>query len=482
MLAERSVSRRPGAHEQLLRLPIGLFLLVGMGLAGIGCDSETSSGDCETPPCGPDTSGLYPSAPPQYQYAGGRADAEWRGEARERIKDHRMDSLRVTVVDAEGTSVDGATVRIEMQKHAFNFGTAVNDRLIDQGGNSYREALRSNFNYATIENGLKYYNWADDPDRQQSARSAVQWLNDNGYAVRGHAAFWEEWWWMEIDESQLAPEIHKDMKNKIRDRLEEFEGQMLDWDAQNHPFHRSAIRAKVANGTDMTEQEAVAEWWATANEADQEARMGINEQNILQKYPCCDFEDQYARWIDGLMSMGVEVEAIGFMGHANINRLEGISQVLDILDRFAQFDVPLYVSEFHITLENWNDENTTWADATQAEKDAQAAYLRDFLTAFFSHPAADTFVHWTFWEGQAWRRTSALYGPDWTLRDHSRMYRKLVFDRWWTDVEGKTDEGGTYSTNAFKGTHRIEVEKGNRSGLVTTTLPDGGASVEIAID
>ena len=142
------------------------------------------------------------------------------------------------------------------------------------------------------------------------------------------------------------------MKNKIRDRLEEFEGQMLDWDAQNHPFHRSAIRAKVANGTDMTEQEAVAEWWATANEADQEARMGINEQNILQKYPCCDFEDQYARWIDGLMSMGVEVEAIGFMGHANINRLEGISQVLDILDRFAQFDVPLYVSEFHITLEN----------------------------------------------------------------------------------------------------------------------------------
>ena len=474
-----------------LRLGVCMIVLVGIGLGGLGCDSgggvePDPPSECENPPCDDEDFELDPLAPPEYRYSGWEENADWRAAAQDRIEKHRMDSIEVTVVDGDGTPVDGATVSVQMQQHAFHFGTAVSDNLInegrDQGGSSYLNALENNFNYATIETGLKYYNWAGNSGRQESVRNAVTWLNDNDFAVRGHAAFWEEWWWMQINESQPASQIHQEMKSKIEGRLSEFEGQMLDWDAQNHPFHRSAIRPKVASGTDMTEQEVVAEWWAVANDTDQQARMGINEQNLIQRYPCCDFRGRYDSWIQDLINMGVDVEAIGFMGHANITRLEGMSYVKNVLDQFSEYDVPLYVSEFHITLDNWRDDEKTWASASQAEKDAQAAYLRDFLTMFFSHPAADAFVHWTFWEGRSWRSTSALYSPDWTRRDHADMFQKWVRDRWWTDASGETGSNGTFALNAFKGEYRIVAEKGDRSGTVTTTLSDGGTSVEITIE
>lgn len=490
----RSSLPREEARITLPRFIAFVAVLLGMGMFGLGCDSggggmkeDPPPTECENPPCDDDQNfTLDPLAPPEYRYSGWQEDADWREAARQRIEEHRMDSLEVEVVDGSGNPVDGASVSVQMQQHAFHFGTAVDESLIEkernQGSSNYLSALENNFNYATIENGLKYNRWSGNPGRQDNVRSAVQWLNDNGYAVRGHAAFWEEWWWMEIDENQSASAIHQEMKNKIEGRLSEFEGQMLDWDAQNHPFHRSAIRTEVANGTDMTEQEVAMEWWAVANDADPQARMGINEQNLIQRYPCCDFRDIYDSWIQNLMNNGVDVEAIGFMGHANIGRLEDMSYVKNMLDRFSEYDVPLYVSEFHITLDNWRDDDKTWATASQAEKDAQAAYLRDFLTMFFSHPAADTFVHWTFWEGQAWRSTSALYSPDWTRRDHAEMFQKWVRDRWWTEETGETGSDGTFPLNAFKGEYRIVAEKGDRSGIVTTTLPDGGTTVEITIE
>lgn len=485
---------REEARINLPRFLTFVVVLLEIGMLGVGCDSgggatedDPPPSECENPPCDDEQDfTLDPLAPPEYRYSGWEEDADWREAARDRIEEYRMDSLEVTVVDGNGNPVEDATVTVQMQQHAFHFGTAVSDNLINegrtQGGSNYLNALQNNFNYATIETGLKYYNWGGSPDRQESVRNAVGWLNDNAFAVRGHAAFWEEWWWMEIDENQSASAIHQEMKNKIQGRLEEFEGQMVDWDAQNHPFHRSAIRSEVANETDMTELEVAAEWWNAANAADQQARMGINEQNLIQRYPCCDFRDIYDSWIQDLMNNGVDVEAIGFMGHANITRLEDMSYVKNLLDRFGRHDVPLYVSEFHITLDNWRDDDKTWDDASQAEKDAQAAYLRDFLTMFFSHPAADTFVHWTFWEGRAWRQTSALYGPDWAIRDHGEMFQKWVQDRWWTDETGDTGSDGTVTLNAFKGEYRIVGEKGDRSASVTKTLSDGGTSVEVTID
>ena len=51
---------------------------------------------------------------------------DWRTSAEARIDQHRKVDLRIVVRDAAGEPVEGAAVRMEMTRHAFKFGTAVN--------------------------------------------------------------------------------------------------------------------------------------------------------------------------------------------------------------------------------------------------------------------------------------------------------------------------------------------------------------------
>jgi len=70
--------------------------------------------------------------------------------------------------------------------------------------------------------------------------------------------------------------------------------------------------------------------------------------------------------------------------------------VLSRLDTLVdEFNLPAYVSEFHILL--WTD--AEWADADEAKRAAQADYVRDLLIAAFSHPVVETVAVWNFWAG-----------------------------------------------------------------------------------
>jgi len=437
----------------------------------------------------------------QYDYPGRSPDADWRQAAQDRIEEHRKADLDVTVLDADGTPVDGATVAVQMQQHEFNFGTAVNADIIREQTSSnsdpYRKNFLNTFNYGTIETRLKVYRWEGNPNAQDDVHFTIDWLNDQGYGVRGHAALWESWWWNNMDEGSehyygdlTGQEIDDRIQGLIQDRVSEFAGEVRDWDMQNHPKHRQEIRNYLDSEYNMGWGETVPGWWAVAHNNDETANMGINEQNIVQAYDWANWSNwkgDYEWWISTFLpNNGVQVDNIGMMAHAQLGRLTGIPDVLDVYDRFGQY-APIYISELHITYENFN--NRTWTDGSAAEKSAQADYLRDFLTASFSHPDVETVVHWTFWEGAAWRSTSALYeGPadpndgmtNWDLRDHGQEWRRLIYQDWWTDDQGQTNAQGTYSTRGFKGDYEVAVSDNGRTRVVPATLSDGGANVEVS--
>jgi len=41
------------------------------------------------------------------------------------------------------------------------------------------------------------------------------------------------------------------------------------------------------------------------------------------------------------------------------------------------------------------------------------------------------------------RPDAALYREDWSPKPAGEAWEDLVFDHWWTDERGKTDDGGT---------------------------------------
>ena len=137
-----------------------------------------------------------------------------------------------------------------------------------------------------------------------------------------------------------------------------------------------------------------------------------------------------------------------------------------MLDRFAEFGLPILVTEF---------------DMDNDDKQAQADYLRDFYTAMFSHPKAAGIVMWQFWEGDMWQPRGHHYTKDWRPTPLSRAYDDLVLGEWWTDEAGETDAAGSFTTRPFKGVQTVTVRSGEYEWTRDVTVGDGGAAVEISV-
>ena len=126
-------------------------------------------------------------------YAGRELDADWRVKADERIEQIRKSDLELTVIGADGKPLVGASVQIRQQAHAFDFGTAASAAMIagdHEQKAKYCEVLKELFNLASIENGLKWKSWDKYPGNQPQTLAAMDWLNENNIAVRGHVMVW----------------------------------------------------------------------------------------------------------------------------------------------------------------------------------------------------------------------------------------------------------------------------------------------------
>ncbi len=90
---------------------------------------------------------------------------------------------------------------------------------------------------------------------------------------------------------------------------------------------------------------------------------------------------------------------------------------------------------------------------------------------------------WGFWEKLHWRGTrrfgtpgyTALWDANWKPTPSAEMYRKLVFDEWWTRFEGVADAEGLVEIPAFLGTHRVHAGGDN----VVVTVQQAGERVVV---
>jgi len=140
--------------------------------------------------------------------------------------------------------------------------------------------------------------------------------------------------------------------------------------------------------------------------------------------------------------------------------------LLTALDRFAALGLPIQITEF---------------DVDTTDEALQADYLRDFLTAAFSHPAIESILMWGFWEGRHWRPDAALWRRDWSLKPNGEAWIDLVTQQWWTNTSGQTDAGGTFRVRAFRGEHDVRVSAGDRAQQSLVVLNAESAVARITL-
>jgi GH35 family endo-1,4-beta-xylanase len=415
----------PGAAQLCLRLGYGPQAIDVGGLTVTNYGSTRQLADL------PRTS---------FWYEGHEADAAWRQPALDRIERLRKADLTVTVTDAAGQPVPGATVRVRQQRHAFGFGTAmVMGRLVDTATDPdsvrYREVVDRYFNKAVTENDLKWFAWAD-PAKRQTTLAGLRWLKDRGFSVRGHVLVWPGWSNLPKEYKGLpADELRRRIDAHVVDEVNGTRGLVDEFDVVNESYSNRDV-------LDILGRDEMVRWFKLARDANPDIKLFYNDYTMLSGG--ARNEAGIAHYFDTarfLLDRGAEVDGFGEQAHMG-GAPTPPQRVLDLLDRFAELGRPQQITEF--------DVNTT-------DEQVQAAYVRDFYTAAFSHPNVEAILMWGFWARQHWLPDAALWRADWSIKPGGQAYVDLVTKTWWTDATLTTDANGVATVRAFLGQHEVTV-------------------------
>jgi hypothetical protein len=90
-------------------------------------------------------------------------------------------------------------------------------------------------------------------------------------------------------------------------------------------------------------------------------------------------------------------------------------------------------------------------------------------------------VQWGFWDGRHWRDGAGLYDKNWDLKSNGKIYRDLVFNQWWTKVNGRTDAKGRYTVRGFLGDYQVTVTSPmGKAQIGQVRLPREGATLTLS--
>jgi len=407
-------------------------------------------------------------------YRGQEPDAPWRKAAAERIEKHRKADITVRVTDARGRAVRGAEVSVKMKRHLYAFGSAVNCRYLQEGGETpdkkrYRQEIVKLFNRVVTENALKWPRWESNPDH---ARKTVSWLRGEGLEVRGHCLFWPNWRHVPRSmrpaaaaggDAAPAPDpaaLRKRVLDHIAEEAGAMKGKLVEWDVINEPFSNHEI-------TDILGEESLVEWFKAARKADPVVKLYINDYAIISGGGGdSPHRRHYEKTIRMLIDKGAPLDGIGMQCHFG-NAVTAPAEILKTLDRFAKFGRPIEITEF---------------DMKTGIEAFEAAYTRDFMTAVFSHPSTVGVIMWGFWDGRHWKGNAPLFRKDWNLKPSGKAWQDLVFKKWWTEAEGVTDRRGGYGTRGFLGRYEVTASRRGRKGRAEFDLAKPGAEVKVVLE
>ena len=411
----------------------------------------------------------------RYTWPGREVEAPWRKAAQERIEQIRKAPLKITVRNANGTPAANTKVHVQMQDHAFAWGTMIPYSNVfgshptrqqqwrhttnAQWIAKYHTQLRRNFNWGV--NGL-ILKWTHlDRFGEDRAEDYFTYLKSIDMKTRGHTLIWPKWRFMHPDVRQLEndPEaLRTAVEQRVRSVTKRFGPLIDEWDVLNEPVTRTDLQ-------DILGEEILVDIFKWAHEEDPTARLYINNFGVLTGIYNNQMHDGYERLISMLLNNGAPLGGIGMQGHL-AGDVTPPETLLAILDRFAKFNLPIRVTEYSHTTPN------------QDEKDD---YLRDFMTAIFSHEAVDGFLFWGFASMNNGSQ-QVLYDNNWNETSRGAIYRDLVFNQWWTDVVVTTDSNGKAVVRGFLGDYELQAIDENglvKSVSVQLSKPGTETTIEL---
>ncbi len=363
-------------------------------------------------------------------------DAKWRKEAWDRIEKIRKGDFKVIVKDSNGNVIPNAKVDVNMYEHEFEWGVAVNTPVLSDA--NYQNKLSENFNAAVLENHNKWTYYEKDPELAKSILKRIQELGIE--KIRGHVLLWDREW---IEGSSATPDdlpsLHNDkaaLQKRIKDHIDGITSDLkpyipYEWDVLNEAVRHHVIRDIYGVGI-------VKEWFDMAREA-------MGEDGILY-YNDFDRTEGEFTLLQEYVDAGVDFDGIGVQSH--YGSPENPESIYEHFEKLAKYGKRLKVTEY---------------DFSSTDFELQANFSRDFMITAFSHEAIDGFIMWGFRGADKY----ILYDKDYNPRPSLAIWQDLIYNKWWTDESGVTDNNGAFNVRGYYGDYDVTASANGKSKTVT---------------
>jgi endo-1,4-beta-xylanase len=398
-------------------------------------------------------------------YVGREPDAPWRKTAQERIEKFRKADMAVRLVGPDGKPRSNVRVRVELARHEFGFGTAVTRKMLCKpgaDGDRYRDIVQRTCSKVVFENDFKTGVFPEDEAGLAELDQSIAWLHERGIQIRGHYLIQDAVDFWSSPRLSDPEKLVEATLQSVRSRIAYGQGKIVEWDVINHPiaWQGADLLSRMPSPIDSLCMDVLRETQRLTS-----LPLYINEDQIFKE---CPQQEETFQMLKRLKEEGIPVAGLGNQGHFDSSFLPSPDEILRITDRFATVVPNQLISEFDIE--------------THGDESLAADYLRDLMTACFSHPAYNAFVLWGFWEGSHWKPLTAPWRLDWTERPAAGVWQDCIEKHWHTRLVVTSDAKGVVRWRGFKGNYQFQLEDRNAGLPIRPGGPDSPLEIVIEND
>ncbi len=419
--------------------------------------------------------GLSPSSLCAQSADHARTENDLLAQARANIEQYRKGDATITIRNRDGQSLAGVQLEIHQVTQDFLFGNLAFE--LARAGNSddpafdaFKERFKALFNYAILPFYWSYYETEQGKPKWQQMQRAIDWCRDNGITLKGHPLGWTHpagtpAWLLKLPRETTF----RLLEARVRNTVGGFKGMVNIWDVVNEPVNtlpwdrvfatpaNAAAPIDVHSRYDVTgvSVEDIVPWveqsfkWAA--EANPDGNFILNEYNLI---PIPEKRERFHQLVKALLARGTPVRGLGIQSHDPKDMWFSPVAVNATLDRLAEFDLPLHITEF-IPQSSGEPITGGWREGTWTAE-AQAEYAEQFYTLAFGHRAVVTINWWGLSDADIWRAGGGLLDEHYEPKPVYDRLMKLIKHDWMTkDLALATDQAGQATFRGFYGKYQV---------------------------
>ena len=402
---------------------------------------------------------------------------DWEADANARIELHRKRNVNLNIADQAGIVQPNVDVDIKQVGHHFAFGSTLNTAFINNA--RYRDFFKQRFEWATSEWYLQWkpVEWVRTNEDYMMADATVEFAEENGIKLRGHALAWPDErfrpdWLTELS----AEDVRTELEERITNVVSRYSSRLQHWDVCNEILNYSYFRDTLDTLDDPIEP-----WmFQQARSYDSNVRLCMNEFGII------DSQYKAQRYRENVLyhkKNGADVGGIGLQSHFQLSYVSPKSIEISV-NKLKDLGPEIWFTEF---------------DVSNPDPVERAEALETFYRYAFSVPEAHGIIMWGFWAGtdmdassderdpgEHWRGPDAsLVDSDWKINAAGQKYFKLM-DDWTTTGSGLSDAAGEAGFRGFHGDYLITTTNPNTDAknyhLISVPPGEGDLNVDLILD